>query len=112
MSKKWVYLFSEGNASMCELLVGKGAGVAEMTRTAVPVPLGFTLTTDAFNSDSDDGRQFPDGMLASALTDWRDVEANSGKKSGDPLSPVLVSVRSGAREWRPGMMDTVLNLGL
>jgi pyruvate, orthophosphate dikinase len=112
MSKKWVYLFSEGNASMRDLLGGKGAGVAEMTRTGVPVPPGFTITTEACNSYYDNGKQFPAEMWEQALTALKDVEAKTGKKFGDPSNPLLVSVRSGARESMPGMMDTVLNLGL
>lgn len=112
VSKKWVYLFSEGNATMRELLGGKGAGVAEMTRTGVPVPPGFTITTEACNAYYDNGKQFPDGLWGQALEAMKDVEAKTGKKFGDPSNPLLVSVRSGARESMPGMMDTVLNLGL
>ncbi|MFL5801118.1 MAG: pyruvate, phosphate dikinase [Roseiflexaceae bacterium] len=112
MSKKWVYLFSEGNASMRDLLGGKGAGVAEMTRTGVPVPPGFTITTEASNSYYDNGKQFPEGMWDQVLAALKDVEQKTGKKFGDPSNPLLVSVRSGARESMPGMMDTVLNLGL
>jgi pyruvate,orthophosphate dikinase len=112
MATKWVYLFSEGNASMRELLGGKGAGVAEMTRTGVPVPPGFTITTDACNAFYDNDKQFPEGMWAQALEALKDIEAKTGRKFGDPSNPLLVSVRSGARESMPGMMDTVLNLGL
>ncbi len=111
-TKKWVYLFSEGNASMRDLLGGKGAGVAEMTRTGVPVPPGFTITTEACNAYYDNGRQFPPGLWEQVLEALRDLEARTGKKLGDPANPLLVSVRSGAKFSMPGMMDTVLNLGL
>jgi pyruvate,orthophosphate dikinase len=109
---KWVYLFSEGNASMRELLGGKGAGVAEMTRTGVPVPPGFTITTAACNAYYEEGKQFPDQMWEQALVGLQNIESLTGKRFGDPANPLLVSVRSGARESMPGMMDTVLNLGL
>src|SRR5262249_13040114 len=112
MSEKWVYLFTEGNASMRNLLGGKGAGVAEMTRAGLPVPPGFTITTEACNASYASGRKFPDGMWEQALAALREVEKQTGKKFGDRSSPLLVSVRSGARESMPGMMDTVLNLGL
>jgi pyruvate,orthophosphate dikinase len=112
MSKKWVYLFTEGNASMRDLLGGKGAGVAEMTRTGVPVPPGFTITTEACNEYYARGRQFPEGLWEQTLEALKVIEAQVGKKFGDPTNPLLVSVRSGARESMPGMMDTVLNLGL
>jgi pyruvate,orthophosphate dikinase len=112
MSKKWVYLFSEGNASMRDLLGGKGAGVAEMTRSGVPVPPGFTITTEACNSYYENNKQFPEGMWDQVLTALKDVEKKTGKKFGDPSNPLLVSVRSGAKFSMPGMMDTVLNLGL
>jgi len=110
--KKWVYLFTEGNASMRDLLGGKGAGVAEMTRTGVPVPPGFTITTEACNEYFARGRQFPEGLWEQTLEALKVIEAQVGKKFGDPSNPLLVSVRSGARESMPGMMDTVLNLGL
>ncbi|HEX5690336.1 MAG TPA: PEP/pyruvate-binding domain-containing protein, partial [Roseiflexaceae bacterium] len=112
MSKKWVYLFSEGDASLRDLLGGKGAGVAEMTRSGVPVPPGFTITTEACNSYYDNGKQFPEGMWDQVTESMKDVEAKTGKKFGDPSNPLLVSVRSGAKFSMPGMMDTVLNLGL
>jgi pyruvate,orthophosphate dikinase len=112
MSKKWVYLFSEGDASMRDLLGGKGAGVAEMTRSGVPVPPGFTITTEACNSYYDNSKQFPEGMWDQVLAALKDVEQKTGKKFGDPSNPLLVSVRSGAKFSMPGMMDTVLNLGL
>ena len=112
MSKKWVYLFREGDATMRDLLGGKGAGVSEMTRTGVPVPPGFTITTEACNTYYDNGRQFPDGLWEQALEAMKDIEDQTGKKFGDPANPLLVSVRSGAKFSMPGMMDTVLNLGL
>lgn len=112
MSKKWVYLFREGNASMRDLLGGKGAGVAEMTRTGVPVPPGFTITTEACNAYYENGQQFPEGMWDQTLEGLKDIEAQTGKRFGDPSNPLLVSVRSGAKFSMPGMMDTVLNLGL
>jgi pyruvate,orthophosphate dikinase len=112
VSKKWVYLFSEANATMRELLGGKGAGMGEMTRTGVPVPPGFTITTEACNAYYDYGKQFPEGLWDQALEALKDIESKTGKKFGDPTNPLLVSVRSGARESMPGMMDTVLNLGL
>src|SRR5512143_2164889 len=110
--KKWVYLFREGNASMRDLLGGKGAGVAEMTRAGVPVPPGFTITTEACNMYYECGKQFPDGMWDQALEALKEVEKQTSKKFGDPNNPLLVSVRSGAKFSMPGMMDTVLNLGL
>jgi pyruvate,orthophosphate dikinase len=112
MSKKWVYLFSEGNASMRDLLGGKGAGVAEMTRTGVPVPPGFTITTEASNAYYDSGKQFPEGLWEQVTEALKDIEQKTGKKFGEPSNPLLVSVRSGAKFSMPGMMDTVLNLGL
>jgi pyruvate,orthophosphate dikinase len=112
MSKKWVYLFREGNATMRDLLGGKGAGVAEMTRTGVPVPPGFTITTEACNTYYDNGQQPPEGLWEQVFEALKDIEAQTGKKFGDPTNPLLVSVRSGAKFSMPGMMDTVLNLGL
>jgi pyruvate, orthophosphate dikinase len=112
MSKKWVYLFSEGNASMRDMLGGKGAGVAEMTRTGVPVPPGFTITTEASNAYYDSGKQFPEGLWEQVTEALKDIEQKTGKKFGEPSNPLLVSVRSGAKFSMPGMMDTVLNLGL
>ncbi len=112
MAKKWVYLFREGNASMRDLLGGKGAGVAEMTRTGVPVPPGFTITTEACNAYYEQGQRFPEGMWEQVLEGLKDIEAQTGKRFGDPTNPLLVSVRSGAKFSMPGMMDTVLNLGL
>lgn len=110
--RKWVYLFSEGNAKMRDLLGGKGAGVAEMTNAGLPVPPGFTITTEACNEYYHAGKQFPDGMWDQALAALRIVEEQTGKKFGDVSNPLLVSVRSGAKFSMPGMMDTVLNLGL
>jgi len=109
---KWVYLFSEGNAKMRDLLGGKGAGVAEMTNAGLPVPPGFTITTEACNEYYRDGKQFPAGLWDQALAALRTVEEQTGKTFGDPENPLLVSVRSGAKFSMPGMMDTVLNLGL
>ena len=112
MSKKWVYLFTEGDAKMRVLLGGKGAGVAEMTRTGVPVPPGFTITTEACNAYYENDKQFPDGLWDQALAALKVVEQQTGKQFGNPQNPLLVSVRSGAQFSMPGMMDTVLNLGL
>jgi pyruvate,orthophosphate dikinase len=112
MSKKWVYLFREGNNSMRDLLGGKGAGVAEMTNAGVPVPPGFTITTEACNAYYDSKQNFPEGMWEQVLEGMKDIEAQTGRKFGDPSNPLLVSVRSGAKFSMPGMMDTVLNLGL
>src|SRR6185437_10366998 len=109
---KWVYLFAEGNAKMRDLLGGKGAGVAEMTNAGLPVPPGFTITTEACNTYYADGKKFPAGMWDQVLAALRTVEEKTGKTFGDPTNPLLVSVRSGAKFSMPGMMDTVLNLGL
>jgi len=111
MATKYVYLFREGDATMRDLLGGKGAGLAEMTRSGAPVPPGFTITTEACNAYSDTGT-FPDGMWEQVLAALQDVEQQTGKRFGDPANPLLVSVRSGAKFSMPGMMDTVLNLGL
>jgi len=110
--RKWVYLFSEGNASMRDLLGGKGAGVAEMTNAGLPVPPGFTITTEACNEYYRAGKQFPAGMWDQVLAALHIVEGQTGKKFGDRDNPLLVSVRSGAKFSMPGMMDTVLNLGI
>ncbi|HUX86315.1 MAG TPA: PEP/pyruvate-binding domain-containing protein, partial [Chloroflexota bacterium] len=112
MATKWVYAFREGNGDMRALLGGKGAGAAEMTRAGLPVPPGFTITTEACNAYYADGGQFPQGMWDQAVAALREVEKETGKKFGDAANPLLVSVRSGARFSMPGMMDTVLNLGL
>jgi pyruvate, orthophosphate dikinase len=116
MPKKFVYLFADGkadgNGEMKDLLGGKGAGLAEMTNAALPVPPGFTITTEACNSYYDAGAKFPDGMWDEVLAAMKKVESATGKSFGDPKNPLLVSVRSGAKFSMPGMMDTVLNLGL
>jgi pyruvate,orthophosphate dikinase len=109
---KWVYRFEEGNATMRDLLGGKGAGVAEMTNAGLPVPPGFTITTEACNAYYASGERFPEGMWEQVLTNLRNLERVTGKGFGDARNPLLVSVRSGARFSMPGMMDTVLNLGL
>src|SRR5437588_12156779 len=104
--KKWVYLFHEGNAGMRDLLGGKGAGCAEMTRAGLPVPPGFTITTEACNAYYDSGERFPDGMWDQAMAALAHVEEQTGKKLGHVNNPLLVSVRSGAKCSMPGMMDT------
>ena len=109
---KWVYSFDEGSASMRDLLGGKGAGVAEMTRAGLPVPPGFTITTEACNAFYAKGAKFPDGLWEQVGKALKVVEKTTGKGFGDPRNPLLVSVRSGAKFSMPGMMDTVLNLGL
>lgn len=109
---KWVYLFSEGRTAMKSLLGGKGANVAEMTHAGLPVPPGFTITTEACNVYLQNERQFPEGMWSQARQALQAMEANTGKVFGDTENPLLVSVRSGAAVSMPGMMDTVLNLGL
>ena len=112
MSKKYVYLFSEGNAGMRELLGGKGANLAEMTRIGLPVPQGFTITTEACTQYYEDGRRINDEIMAEIMRFVGRIEAINDKRFGDPEKPLLVSVRSGARASMPGMMDTILNLGL
>jgi pyruvate,orthophosphate dikinase len=112
MSKKFVYLFSEGNKDMRELLGGKGANLAEMTNAGMPVPKGFTVTTEACTQYYEDGRKINDEILAEILDKLAVLEGQNGKKFGDPENPLLVSVRSGARASMPGMMDTILNLGI
>ena len=112
MSKKYVYLFSEGNAKMRELLGGKGANLAEMTNIGLPVPQGFTITTEACTAYYDNGRKISDEIMAEAMEYVEKIEKINGKKFGDLQNPLLVSVRSGARASMPGMMDTILNLGL
>ena len=112
MSKKYLYLFSEGNAQMRELLGGKGANLAEMTNIGLPVPQGFTITTEACTQYYDDGRQINDEIQAQIMEYIAKMEEINGKKFGDLKNPLLVSVRSGARASMPGMMDTILNLGL
>ena len=110
--KKYVYLFSEGNANMRELLGGKGANLAEMTNIGLPVPQGFTITTEACTAYYEDGRQINDEIQAQIAEYITKIEEINGKKFGDVENPLLVSVRSGARASMPGMMDTILNLGL
>ena len=112
MSKKYVYLFTEGNAKMRELLGGKGANLAEMTNIGMPVPQGFTITTEACTQYYEDGRQINDEIMAEIMQNVETMEKINGKKFGDLTNPLLVSVRSGARASMPGMMDTILNLGL
>ena len=112
MSKKFVYLFSEGNANMRELLGGKGANLAEMTNIGLPVPQGFTITTEACTQYYEDGRKINDDIQAQIMEYIVKMEGVVGKKFGDKENPLLVSVRSGARASMPGMMDTILNLGL
>ena len=112
MSKKYVYLFTEGNAKMRELLGGKGANLAEMTNIGMPVPQGFTITTEACTQYYEDGRKINDEIMAEIMKNIEKMEEINGKKFGDLENPLLVSVRSGARASMPGMMDTILNLGL
>ena len=111
-NKKYVYLFSEGNANMRELLGGKGANLAEMTNIGLPVPQGFTITTEACTQYYEDGREINDAIKAEVTEYIAKLEEITGKKFGDKENPLLVSVRSGARASMPGMMDTILNLGL
>ena len=112
MAKKWVSLFTEGNASMRELLGGKGANLAEMTNIGLPVPQGFTITTEACTQYYEDGRKINDEIMGQTMQFVAEMEKINGKKFGDLKNPLLVSVRSGARASMPGMMDTILNLGL
>lgn len=112
MANKWVYLFTEGNASMRNLLGGKGANLAEMTNLGLPVPQGFTITTEACTQYYEDGRQINDEIMGQIMDHITKMEEITGKKFGDKENPLLVSVRSGARASMPGMMDTILNLGL
>ncbi len=112
MSHKYVYLFTEGNGSMRELLGGKGANLAEMTKIGLPVPQGFTISTEACTKYYDDGRKINDEIKAEIMENIAKMEEITGKKFGDLENPLLVSVRSGARASMPGMMDTILNLGL
>ena len=109
---KWVYLFSEGNATMRNLLGGKGANLAEMTNLGLPVPQGFTITTEACTQYYEDGRKINDEIMGQIMEHIGKMEEITGKKFGDKENPLLVSVRSGARASMPGMMDTILNLGL
>src|SRR3970282_1216749 len=115
-AKRYIYAWgvgsAEGDSTMRDLLGGKGAGLAEMTNAGLPVPPGFTITTEACNDYFSAGEQLPAGLWDDVLAAMRDVESETGKGFGDPANPLLVSVRSGARFSMPGMMDTVLNLGL
>ncbi|WP_315080169.1 pyruvate, phosphate dikinase [uncultured Clostridium sp.] len=112
MTKKYVYLFNEGNASMRNLLGGKGANLAEMTNLGIPVPYGFTVTTEACNKYYEDGKAISDEIINEIYNSLQKLESVSGKEFGSNENPLLVSVRSGARTSMPGMMDTILNLGL
>ncbi|MBQ7371864.1 MAG: pyruvate, phosphate dikinase, partial [Blautia sp.] len=109
---KWVYMFTEGNATMRNLLGGKGANLAEMTGLGLPVPQGFTISTEACTRYYDDGRKINSEIEAQIMEALAKLEEITGKKFGDKENPLLVSVRSGARASMPGMMDTILNLGL
>lgn len=112
MARKWVYLFTEGNADMRNLLGGKGANLAEMTNLGLPVPQGFTITTEACTQYYEDGKKINDEIMEQIMEHIAKMEEITGKKFGDKENPLLVSVRSGARASMPGMMDTILNLGL
>lgn len=112
MANKWVYLFTEGNATMRNLLGGKGANLAEMTNLGLPVPQGFTITTEACTQYYEDGEKINDEIMCQIMDHINKMEEITGKKFGDKENPLLVSVRSGARASMPGMMDTILNLGL
>ena len=109
---KYVYLFSEGNADMRNLLGGKGANLAEMTNLGLPIPQGFTVTTEACTEYYKDGKNINDEIKTQIFESLKKIEEIQGKKFGDNNDPLLVSVRSGARASMPGMMDTILNLGL
>ena len=109
---KWVYMFTEGNATMRNLLGGKGANLAEMTSLGLPVPQGFTVTTEDCTQYYEDGRKINDEIMSQIMDAIVKLEEITGKKFGDKENPLLVSVRSGARASMPGMMDTILNLGL
>ena len=111
-NKKYVYLFSEGNGSMRNLLGGKGANLAEMTRIGIPVPQGFIVTTEACNKYYEDGKQITASIVEEIHKNIKELEKITGKEFGSNTNPLLVSVRSGARVSMPGMMDTILNLGL
>ena len=110
--KKFVYSFNEGSKDMKDLLGGKGANLAEMTKIGLPVPFGFTVTTEACNRYYDEGKKIGDDIVASIFEKLEELENTTGKKFGDIENPLLVSVRSGAKISMPGMMDTILNLGL
>ena len=112
MSNKYVYLFKEGNASMRELLGGKGANLAEMTNLGLPIPQGFTVTTEACTKYYEDEQKISEEIKSQIFSSLKELENITGKKFGSTENPLLVSVRSGARASMPGMMDTILNLGL
>lgn len=112
MDKQFVYSFNEGSKDMRSLLGGKGANLAEMTKIGLPVPFGFTVTTEACKQYYKDGKKIDESIIEEILQKLEDLENVMGKKLGDPSDPLLVSVRSGAPISMPGMMDTVLNLGL
>jgi|UniRef100_UPI00402527B4 pyruvate,orthophosphate dikinase len=112
MANKWVYMFEEGDMTMRNLLGGKGANLAEMTKIGLPVPQGFTVTTEACTQYYEDGRKINDEIMTQVMEGVKKMEEINGKKFGDHQNPLLVSVRSGARASMPGMMDTILNLGL
>src|SRR5204863_2256077 len=109
---KWVYLFAEGSGDAKNLLGGKGAGLCEMTRAGLPVPPGLIVTTEACNAFYDNDKSFPEGMWEQVKEGLKEIETKVGKRFGEAKNPLLVSVRSGAAFSMPGMMDTVLNLGL
>src|SRR6201991_3126775 len=111
-TNKWVYLFDDGPGDDKSLLGGKGAGLCEMTRAGLPVPPGLIVTTEACNAFFENDKSFPDGMWEQVKEGLKAIEEKVGKRFGDPKNPLLVSVRSGAAFSMPGMMDTVLNLGL
>src|SRR5918911_3953894 len=110
--QQWVYLAEDAPAENRDLLGGKGAGLAAMTQAGLPVPAAFTITTAACNAYQQAGGQFPPGLWEQTLAALRHIEQKTGKKLGDAANPLLVSVRSGAKFSMPGMMDTILNLGL
>ena len=112
MANKWVYLFSEGNANMRNLLGGKGANLAEMTNLGLPIPQGFTVTTEACTDYYNSGKKITEEIQGQIFDALKWLERENGKQFGDTDNPLLVSVRSGARASMPGMMDTILNLGL
>src|SRR4030088_2757183 len=112
MEPKWVYGFGEGSGEMRDLLGGKGAGIAEMTRSGIPVPPGFTITTEACRAYYEGGEQLPEGLWEQVEEALGALAAGAGKRVGRPQAPPVWSVRSGARVSMPGMMDTLLNLGL
>ena len=112
MSHKYVYLFKEGNAGMRELLGGKGANLAEMTNLGLPIPQGFTVSTEACTKYYEDGEKISKEIEEEIFENLKKLEEITGKTLGDVENPLLVSVRSGARASMPGMMDTILNLGL